>query len=226
MEKKKSQILTVVSLIILCLGIIGCGRNQEFAEYKEWYNTLHINRHKGISVHALSEDEGHFQISVKCNPEHLDSFNEVIQAHNDFASAHPGYFDNVSVEYDTVYSSGAGYFRFFNKPHEDFSGLNADWMQCDGAIMYLQGNIQDFTIAYNEHQTEFSESVLILESEDPGYYSEVDYEFLKQFANLERIIIKYSGEYDMDDVVQIINKYTSEVSVYEVLEDYELKQWR
>ena len=208
MKKKTKLLCLTLSLIFLVLGISGCGSNQKFAEYREWYKTLHIGWHRGIHVHSLAEKEDYLQVGIKCDPEHLDSLNKVIQTHNEFALTHPGYFGDIVVEFDAVYSSGAGYFRYLNKPHENFSGSNADWMQCDGTIMYLEGNLYDFTSAYAEHRTEFPEPVLILETEDPGFFSEEDYEFLNQFTNLEQVIVKYSGEYNMDDVVQRINKYT------------------
>ena len=67
-------------------------------------------------------------------------------------------------------------------------------------------------------------NVLVLESQDPGFYSEEDYKFLEQFPDLKQVILKFTGDNDMDEVIRRINNYTSDVAIYEVIEGNELNK--
>ncbi|MCR5155561.1 MAG: hypothetical protein K6C96_02615, partial [Butyrivibrio sp.] len=112
----------------------------------------------------------------------------------------------------------------YSSPDANGYDISFDDIQSDGEIRYLRGDIYDFVNAYKENSTAYSVPVLVLTTQDPGFYSVEDYSFLEQFKDLKRLVLRYGGEYDVDALLEAINKYTTGLEVYEVIEGNELRK--
>ena len=227
MNKKRSLMSNVISILIIGVFLIGCGRDDSFSEHREWYEALNINQTSGISVENYEESDDSVRLYLKADYKALNSLNNVIQNHNDYIQSNPGYFDGTSVYIMAVNASSGSYQNYewyYSSPDVEESDISFDDMQNDGAIKYLRGDIYDFVNAYKECSVEYSVPVLVLTTQDPGFYLPEDYKFLEQFKSLKRLVLNYSGEYDADTLLNAINEYTTGLEVYEVIEGNELRK--
>ncbi len=231
MNGKKTFLLTVLAAVFIMVIATGCGNDKHFAEYREWYKALKVESTKGITLLGIIEEDDCLGITVKCADADMDAYNGLIQRHNEFVNEHPGYFgDDISV-YIILGQGSKKQFNYqlysYNKPREGISGVSAEGIHNGENINYIQGDLYDFARISKACNTEYPEQVLVLETQDPGFYSLEDYKFLEQFSDLEQIILKYNApDYDMTSVFEAINIYSPGVEIYQVVEDGELKKWQ
>ena len=209
----KKKILLLLFLSAICLIMMACSsKSNTFPEYSEWYDALNIGTTKGISVLSTENKTYSLTIYLDIDSRYFDSYNEIIRRHNEFVEEHPSYF---SSDMSVYFMYCEGNHKAFNVLMECYNGKDiADGVSVGPKIRCIRGDIYHFKNRYELGKTVFPESILVLQSKDPGFYTDEDYGFLEQFPNLEQIILEYSGEYDRYAVVSAIEQYTSGVEVH------------
>ena len=226
----KRFFLGVIVAIFLCIFITGCSDTpKEIKEYEEWYEALQINEHKGFKYLGSSHKDNRVSISIECDEEYLSEFCDVIKRHNEFVQQNPYYFPEdtlISILSSEGGSNPAAFLDCYNKPGEYFGEMSGPGIEENLEVKYMSVDVFDLKTAYDKHQNELSIPVLILNTSYMGTIAHDDFEFLKQFTNVEQVIIHFSElDYNMEEVASAVHEYCPGADVYEVIPGSELVKW-
>ena len=226
---KRITIIAIVT-VILCTFITGCSNTpKEVKEYKEWYEALQIENREGFKYLGSSHEDNRYSITIECDEENLGAFNDVIKRHNQFVKSNPDYFSEDAQIYilssDGDPSPAVG-FDCYNRPGDYFGEISGQGIEENLEVQYMSVEVFDLITAYKKCQNSFSIPVLILTAHDPGHIFYEDFEFLKQFSDVEQIIIYFSElDYDMEEVAKAVHEYCPGAELYETVYGPEYIKW-
>lgn len=226
----KKSLLYAITTILLCMFIVGCSNTpKEVKEYKEWYEALQIEDRKGFKYLGSSHKDNRYSITIECDEENLGAFNDVIKRHNQFVKSNPDYFSEDAQIYILSSDGGpspAACFDCYNRPGDYFGEISGQGIEENLEVKYMSVDVYDLVTAYGKCQNKFSIPVLILTTHYTGTISYEDFEFLKQFSDVEQIIISFSElDYDMEEVAKAIHEYCPGAELYETVYGPEYIKW-
>ena len=226
---KRITIIAIVT-VILCTFITGCSNTpKEVKEYKEWYEALQIENREGFKYLGSSHEDNRYSITIECDEENLGAFNDVIKRHNQFVKSNPDYFSEDAQIYILSSDGGpspAACFDCYNRPGDYFGEISGQGIEENLEVQYMSVEVFDLITAYEKCQNSFSIPVLILTAHDPGHIFYEDFEFLKQFSDVEQIIIYFSElDYDMEEVAKAVHEYCPDAELYQTVYGPEYIKW-
>ena len=237
--KKYASILAVVLLLIMIISGCGVGNNASKRELmnspiaknnKEWVESIGLFDFLKVAPVAFGEgyEDGIIRIFVYCDNgvESYETFCKIINDHNTFVANNPSYFsDGTRIEFCCAHESQYVSLRAFSESdssstiHEYEEMLNADE---SARIHYVSLDLSDLG-SWDDYlfktDITFNVPILVLSEWDVKDHSMIDegtYEILDHFANLEQVVIDYHNmEYDVNEVYNVVQKYTPGVRVFD-----------
>ncbi len=223
------KIFSSVALVVL-IGLLttGCSHTpKSVREYKEWYEALQIEEHKGFEFYSFSDKDDVVSLAIECSEENLGAFNEVLKHHNEFVRSNPEYFSE-DTRINILSSQGTPFplLDCYNTPGDYFGEISGEGIEENNEIKYMSADVFEVKAAYEQYQNELSIPVLILTTHYTGNIAYEDFEFLEQFSDVEQVIVSFSElDYDMEEVVRAVHDFCPGADVYEEITGPELKKW-